>query len=81
MSGEQAPCIEEALVTLSVEDVEDYFELERCQQWCVENAYSRVALQFPDNLLAYSTTVSWTPVYLFSVTSSPWGQGLQFRTQ
>jgi len=49
--------MEEELATHTIEDVEDYLELESCMKWCEDNNFRNVALQFPDHLLAYSTRV------------------------
>jgi diphthamide biosynthesis protein 2 len=41
-----------------VEDIEDFFEIERCIRWVNENSFERVAMQFPDDLLKYSYEIT-----------------------
>jgi diphthamide biosynthesis protein 2 len=41
-----------------IKDLNAYFECEHVAEWIQSNGYERVALQFPDELLAYSTNIA-----------------------
>jgi len=43
---------------LSINDKDSYFELDDCVSYIVQNDYSKIALQFPDELMTYSTYIA-----------------------
>jgi len=53
-----APGVDNAQPNLDPEQLEEVFEIERCQTWVNENDYSRVCLQFPDHLLHEAAPVA-----------------------
>ena len=40
------------------DDVQAVFEVDRCEKWIREKNLKKVALQFPDSLLPYSSAVA-----------------------
>ena len=56
-SDDLPPCLEGNIVTTKVDDISDFFEIEKCCSWCKQYGFVNVALQFPDNLLSYSPSV------------------------
>jgi len=48
---EAAPISDNARANLELEQLEEVFEIGRCEAWVKSNGYSRVCLQFPDHLL------------------------------
>jgi len=48
---EAAPISDNARPNLEQEQLEEVFEIGRCEAWVKTNGYSRVCLQFPDHLL------------------------------
>jgi len=52
------PRVDNAQPNLDLEQLEEVFEIERCQTWVNENGYSRVCLQFPDHLLHEAAPVA-----------------------
>uniref|UniRef100_T1JHR2 2-(3-amino-3-carboxypropyl)histidine synthase subunit 2 n=1 Tax=Strigamia maritima TaxID=126957 RepID=T1JHR2_STRMM len=43
---------------LNTNDIEKFYEIDRCIKWITENNYKKIALQFPDEMLPDSTQIS-----------------------
>jgi len=55
---EAAPIADNAQPNLEQEQLEEVFEIGRCEAWVKTNGYSRVCLQFPDHLLHEAAPVA-----------------------